>query len=163
MTGSPRLSRVLRASPALLFLALLVALLAYSWRKEPDTGEDPQVTSLGSVEVTARLVEIRGEFPPNDLYDYAYVLKYHVLKAHRGNVDGDDIFVAQYNPLKPRSKAQDEFSGTVGGNLVRFWAGDCHRMALEAPLQDHYMGGILDEYHRRKGVRYWAVWTNAAE
>ena len=61
------------------------------------------MTTLGSVEVTGRLLEIPGEFPANDLYNYAYVLKYQVLEVHRGTVDAKEIFVAQYNPLKPRS------------------------------------------------------------
>jgi len=106
------------------------------------------------------VVEIPGPFPPNDLYDYAYVLKYRVLKVHRGKVDGDEILVAHYNPLKPRSSAQDQFSGRIGGGLVRFRAGDKHRMALEAPVDQHYLGGIIDKYFEQNGVRYWAVWTN---
>ena len=64
-----------------------------------------------------RLPEIPGEFPANDLYNYAYVLKYQVLEVHRGKVDSKEIFVAHYNPLKPRSGVQDEVSGKVGGNL----------------------------------------------
>lgn len=157
MSENPRLATVLRAGLAVIILAVVIGILV---GRGSGTGEDAQVTSLGGMEVTARLTEIRGKFPPNDLYDYAYVLKYHVLEFHRGEVDGNEILVAQYNPLKPRSKAQDEFSGTVGGNLTKFRAGDIHRMALEAPLADHYMGGILDEYYQEKGVRYWAVWTN---
>jgi len=34
-----------------------------------------QLTTLGKVEVTARLSQILGEFPPNKLYDYVYVMK----------------------------------------------------------------------------------------
>ena len=123
-------------------------------------GVDPEVTTLGSTEVTARLVEVPGPFPPNDLYDYAYVLKYRVLEVHRGKAEGDEILVAHYNPLKPRSGVQDESSGKIGGRLKKFKAGDKHRMALEAPVDRHYMGGIIDKYFEQKGVRYWAVWTN---
>ncbi|MDA2926441.1 hypothetical protein MYX78_04285 [Acidobacteria bacterium AH-259-G07] len=121
---------------------------------------DHEVTSLGSAEVTARLLEIPGEFPPNDLYDYAYVLKYRVEKVHRGKVLGEKILVAHYNPLKPRSSVQDEFSGLVGGNLKKFRTGDVHRMALEMPLDLLWMGGIFDKYFSQRGIRYWAIWTN---
>lgn len=120
-----------------------------------------EVQSLGRAEVTARLVEIIGVFPKNDLYDYTYVLKYRVLKAHRGTVEGDEIFVGQYNPLKPRAKAQDKFSGKIGGNVTKTQAGDVHRMALEFPLEEHYMGPIIDKYFKTKGTRYWAIWTDS--
>lgn len=144
----------------LLGLSLVLALTACSCGKRGNSGIDEQVTTLGSIEVTAKLVEIPGPFPPNDLYNYAYVLKYKVLAVHRGKVSGDEILVAHYNPLKPRASAQDEFSGKVGGHLERFRAGDVHRMALEAPLDNFWMGGVVDKYFEQKGVRYWAVWTN---
>jgi len=119
---------------------------------------------LGSTEVTAQLLAIPGEFPPNDLYNYAYVLKYRVLTLHRGQVQpGEEILVAHYNPLKPRSSVQDELSGKLGGNLEKFRTQDVHRMALEAPLDQHWMGGVIDKYFDQKGVRYWAVWTNLAK
>ena len=146
---------------ALAFLAL--ALLVTSCAKESSTGTDIQVTTLGSVEVTGRLLEIPGEFPANDLYNYAYVLKYRVLEVHRGKVDGDEVFVAHYNPLKPRSGAQDEVSGKLGGNLNAFRAGDTHRMALEWPLDQHWMGGIIDKYFGQQGVRYWSLWTDGVQ
>ncbi len=121
---------------------------------------DREVTTLGTTEVTARLVEIPGPFPANDLYNYAYVFKYRIVSVHRGQVEGNEIFVAHYNPLKARSKARDEFSGNLGGHLQRFRAGDIHRMALQAPLDQYWMGGVIDKYHTEKGQRYWAVWTN---
>ncbi len=121
---------------------------------------DKEVTTLGTAEVSARLLDLPSPFPPNDLYNYAYVMKYRILAVHRGKVEGDEIFVAHYNPLKPRSRAQDEFSGQVGGKLTRFRAGDTHRMALQAPLDQFWMGGVVDKYFGQKGPRYWAVWTN---
>ena len=48
--------------------------------------------------------------------------------------------------LKPRSDVQDEFSGKVGGALEKFRAGDIHRMALEMPLEQYWIGGIVDKY-----------------
>jgi hypothetical protein len=141
--------------------ALAAALLLVSCGGGPPAAEvDKEVTSLGTAEVTAQLVEIPGKFPPNDLYNYAYVLKYRVLKVHRGQVPAQQIFVGQYNPLKPRATVEDDGSGKVGGHLDAFRAGDVHRMALDAPLDQFWMGGIIDKYFNQKGVRYWAVWTN---
>ena len=156
--------RVIRGRHCHLTLAFLaLGVLVTSCAKESSTRTDIQVTTLGSVEVTGRLLEIPGEFPANDLYNYAYVLKYQVLEVHRGNVDAKEIFVAHYNPLKPRSGAQDEVSGKLGGNLNAFRAGETHRMALEWPLEQHWMGGIIDKYFGQTGVRYWAVWTDGVQ
>lgn len=127
---------------------------------QPESGIDDEVTTAGSVEVTAQLLEIPGPFPANDFYDYAYVLKYRVREVHRGNVTPKEILVAHYNPLKLRSEAENEFSGKVGGNLERFREGDLHRLALEAPLDDHFMGGVIDKYFEEEATRYWSVWTN---
>ena len=130
-------------------------------RKQAETGADPKVTSLGSVEVTAKLEEIRGTFPPNNLYDNVYVLKYRVLETQRGKVDGETILVGQYNPLKPRAEAADARSGAIGGNVKKFAVGDIQRLALEVPLDDFYMGPIINKYHGEdKSPLYWAVWTN---
>lgn len=127
-------------------------------------GEDPQVTTRGSIEVTARLVEIpEGAIFKRDLYDYATILKYQVLKVHRGKIQGDTLYVGHYNPWKPRNEAPDRRVQDVGGNLRQFQAGQVHRMALEAPIEDHFMGGIVNKYFGRDtGVIHWAVWSNRA-
>lgn len=130
----------------------------------PNAGSpSSQVTTLGKVEVTARLSQIVGEFPPNKLYDYVYVMKYHVIQVHRGQVEGQDILVGHYNPLKPRATVADKFSGAIGGNADRFQVGDVHRMALDAPLDQLYMGGIIDKHFKEPGPRYWAIWTERAQ
>lgn len=125
----------------------------------------------GTIEVTARLVEIpgleqwKGRFPSNDLgYDYVYVLKYEVEAVHRGDLNGETILVGQYNPLKPRDQAADARCPDIGGNLRRFRVGDVHRMALDVPIDDYYMGPIINKYFDTQGEApiYWAVRTNAA-
>jgi hypothetical protein len=121
----------------------------------------PELASNGDTEVTGKIVSIIGEFPPNKLYDYVFVMKYHVLRVHRGNADGD-IFVGHYDPLKPRATAQDKFSGKVGGNVDHFQVGDVHRMALAAPLDECFTGGIIDRYTNETGTRYLAIWTDRA-
>jgi hypothetical protein len=122
----------------------------------------PELAANGDTEVTGKIVSIGGDFPPNKLYDYVFVIKYRVLKVHRGNVDGEEIFVGHYNPKKPRATAQDKFSGKVGGDVDHFEVGDVHRMALEAPLDEHFMGGIIDKHIKEKGTRYRAIWTDRA-
>ena len=128
----------------------------------PGPSASTEVTTLGKFEVTARLTQVVGEFPANKLYDYVYVMKYEVLQVHRGEIAGREMFVGHYNPLKPRATVADKFSGKIGGNVDRFQVGDVHRMALDAPLDQLYMGGIIDKHFQEPGVRYWAIWTERA-
>ncbi|MBN1818008.1 MAG: hypothetical protein JW828_11665 [Sedimentisphaerales bacterium] len=154
----------------LLSITLLAALVltCVSCRRRSDgssvTGEDPFVTTQGTVEVTARLVEVpEGAIFKRELYDYATILKYQVLKVHRGQIQGDTIFVGHYNPFKARAEAPDRRVKEIGGNLPSFQAGQTHRMALEVPIEDFFMGGIVNKYFGQEiGPLYWAVWTNLA-
>jgi len=144
-------------------LLLLVAVtMSCSCAKKADTGQDERVTTLGSVEVTAQLLEIRGQMRNDPLYDYAHVMLYKVLKVYRGKLDKDIMYVGHYNPAKPRNRVADARVQQIGGNLKKFRAGEIHRMALEVPIDDYYMGGIINKYFdETKDPIYWAVWTNA--
>jgi hypothetical protein len=145
---------------------VLNGLICLSCRKESNpaavSGEDPNVTSMGHIEVTARLTEIpEGAIFKRELYDYATVLKYDVLKVHRGQVAAKTIYVGHYNPFKPRSEAADKRVPGIGGTLTSFRPGQIHRMALEVPIDDYFMGGIINKYFGKfDGPIYWAVWTN---
>ena len=133
-------------------------------RKEGATGSssDPELAKRGSIEVTAKLVEIpEGAIFERKGYNYATVLKYNVHEVHRGRVKGQTIYVGHYNPSKPRSEAADQKVPDVGGNLKSFRAGQVHRMALEGSMLDHYLGGILNKYSAEDpDPIYWAVWTD---
>jgi len=130
-----------------------------------DSASAGRVRTTGRFEITARLVELPGKFLANDgLYNYAFVLKYHVLQVHRseGQVEST-VYVAHYNPRKTRARVADEFYPDLGGDLERFRAGDSHRLALELPWDEHYIGPLVDRYHKVNGKRiYWAIWSNAA-
>ena len=142
--------------------ASLILLLAGCGGPAPTDGADPKVTAMGTIEVTAKLVDIPGTFPPNDIYDYAYVMKYEIVQVHRGEASGT-IFVGQYNPLKNRAEAADERSGEIGGNVTRFRTGDLHRLALDVPIDNFCMAGIVNEYAEKEPSDdpiYWAIWTN---
>lgn len=140
---------------------VVVPMWCASCAKKADPGIDAQVTSLGSVEVTAELLEIPGEVRNDPLYDYAHVMKYKVLTVHRGQVEKDVIYVGQYNPAKPRDAAADARVGQIGGNLRQFRVGDVHRLAMEVPIDDYYMGGIINKYFgQTEDPVYWALWTN---
>jgi hypothetical protein len=126
--------------------------------------DDRRVSKVGRIEVTAELVEIRdGAIFKRDLYNYATVLKYEVLKVHRGKVEGKTIYVGHYNPFKPRSEAADRHVKGIGGDLKLFRAGEVHHMALDVPIEDHFMGGIVNKYLDETSDSipiYWGRWTN---
>lgn len=151
--------------PHQLLSTLLAAglLLMPACSRGPGDGADAKVTTLGSIEVTAQLEEIPGEFIDRLDYDYAFVMKYKVLKVHRGKVESDVIYVGHYNPQKARDAVADARVTDVGGSLKRFRVGDVHRMALEIPIDDYFMGGIINRYFEQGvGPIYWALWTNPA-
>ena len=131
-----------------------------------NSAADPALTSKGSIEVTAKLIEVpEGAVFKRDLYDYATILKYEVTAVHRGAVtQGATIYIGHYNPWKPRTEAADKKVKDIGGTLREFRADDTHRMALEVPIDDHFMGGIVNKYFGKEtGPLYWAVWTNSAD
>ena len=134
-------------------------------RGRGSSSSDPELAKRGSIEVTARLVEIpEGAIFERELYNYATVLKYEVLEVHRGKVKGQTIYVGHYNPFKPRSEAADRRVPDVGGNLKSFRAGQVHRMALEESMLDHFTGGILNKYSEEDtDPIYWAVWTESGQ
>jgi len=122
---------------------------------------DPELAKRGSLEVTARLDEIRGDLVDRPLYDYAFVMRYTVLEVHRGQLNQKTIYVGHYNPTKPRAEVADARVSEVGGSLRRFRAGDVHRIALESLIDEHYMGGIINHYFdEHDGPILWALWTN---
>src|SRR6516165_10358598 len=153
------------AGSLLVAVGLLAA--ACAGRREAATGPgvDPELAKRGSIEVTAKLVEIpEGSIFQRELYNYATVLKYEVLEVHRGRVKGQTIYVGHYNPFKPRSEAADQRVPDIGGNLKSFRAGQVHRMALEESMLDHFTGGVLNKYSAEDtDPIYWAVWTNLVD
>ncbi len=154
--------RTRRAVVGSLVLAACLMAAACAKRGEGAPSSDPELAKRGSIEVTARLVEIpEGAIFERQLYNYATVLKYQVLEVHRGTVKGETIYVGHYNPFKPRSEAADRRVPDIGGNLKSFRPLQVHRMALEKSMLDHFRGGILNKYSEEDtDPIYWAVWTN---
>jgi hypothetical protein len=117
--------------------------------------------AIGIVEVTAKLVEIPSKFPPDDLYDYAYVMRYEVMG---GPLDKASILVAHYKPLQPRSKIKDKMKAQVGGKLRGFVQGEVHKLKLSPELKKIWKGPLIDEFAAtdRKSVRYWCLVADPA-
>ena len=112
------------------------------------------------VEVTAKLVEIPSKMPPDDLYDYAYVMRYEIPGAPP---DKAALLVAHYKPLVPRSKINKKMKALVGGKLKSFNQGDLHKLKL-AELKSTWKGPLVDEYAAsdHKSTRYWCLQVDPA-
>jgi len=108
------------------------------------------------IDVTAKLVDIPGKFPPNELYDYAYVMKYEV---QGGKLDKQTIYVAHYNPRIPRKKIKDKMKKFVGGKLKKFKVGAVHKMTLDPDVEKIWDDNVIDEYFTtdKKSTRYWCL------
>jgi hypothetical protein len=133
-------------------LAIVVILFAAeTQRTHAAAGDAPDV-----VVVTAKLVEIPSKPPADDLYDYAYVMKYEVVG---GPMDKATILVAHYKPLQPRSKIKDKMKASVSGKLRSFVQGDTHKLKLSSDLKKIWKGPLIDEFSAtdRKSVRYWCL------
>lgn len=113
------------------------------------------------LDVTATLVEIPSKLPPDDLYDYAYVMRYQV---QGGDLDKQFLLVAHYKPLLPRSKIKDKMKSQVGGKLRSFKQGDVHKLKLSPDLKQIWKGALVDEYAStdRKSIRYWCLQADPA-
>ncbi len=136
----------------------------------PESERD--TAKYGSIEVVAKLVDIPGlekfdnDFPTSDIgYDFAYVVKYEIGEVLRGELDGDEIYVAHYNPYLPRAKVADARVKEIGGNLRKIELGDTHLLAIEPNVDDWYMGGILNYFKDLppEETIYWAVWSDSAK
>jgi hypothetical protein len=113
------------------------------------------------LEVTAKLVEIPSKPPPDDLYDYAYVMRYQV---QGGVLDKQFLLVAHYKPLQPRTKIKDKMKSQVGGKLRSFSQGDVHKLKLSPDLKQIWKGALVDEYAAtdRSSIRYWCLQADPA-
>jgi hypothetical protein len=113
------------------------------------------------VVVTAKLVEIPAKFPPDDLYDYAFVMRYEVVG---GPLDKQSILVAHYKPRQPRGKIKAPMNANVRGKLRSFVQGDTHKLKLTPDLKTVFTGALIDEFSAtdRKSARYWALEVDPA-
>ena len=130
-----------------LFIAILAA-AAFTFAADPVT-------------VEARLTEIPGKMPSNDLYSYVYVFKYKVQKVVSGKLDAKEILVGVYNPLIARGKVKDKMADKSKGNVGEFKAKAKAKHTLKiVPLEGNWDGAVEDEYFDDEAPRYLAIEVN---
>jgi hypothetical protein len=138
------------------FAALLGALLYVS----PCVAAEPAGAPTSTVEVTARLKNIPGKFPADELYDYVYVMQYEVVG---GPMDKQSIYVAHYKPRRARNAIDDGMKKVVSGSLKRFEVGALHRLTLTPDMRKVWKGAVVDEFFDtdRKSKRYFCLKADA--
>lgn len=138
----------------------VLCLTVAAWPVQPLAAE-PDAAPSGAITVTAKLVEIPSKPPSDDLYDYAYVMRYQVVG---GSLDKSMILVAHFRPLVPRSKVTGKMKPFVAGKLRSFVQGDVHTLKLAPDLKKIWKGALVDEFEAtdRKSVRYWCLEANPA-
>ena len=145
------------------FLCAAVGVLVSAALTGPVRGADapPPPAAAGHITVTAKLVEIPGKFPDDELYDYAYVMRYVVVG---GPMDKQAIFVAHYKPKQPRAAIKDKLKSVVSGKVRTFHQGDVHKLELTGDLKSVWKGALVDEFSAvdRKSTRYFALVTDPA-
>ncbi|MCU0665159.1 MAG: hypothetical protein MUC50_22890 [Myxococcota bacterium] len=131
---------------------LLATLVAASWFAVGSAMAEDN----SDLEVVAKLVEIPGSLPPDDLYDYAYVMKYEVVE---GPLAGKTLYVAHYKPTRKRSDIKDKMKGVVTGSLKKFKVGEVHSMRLAPNLKKVWAGPVTDDYFAvdRGSPRYFCL------
>jgi hypothetical protein len=111
--------------------------------KKADAKGESEVDTL---KIVARVIEIPGKFPPNDLYNYVYIMKYRVMKVASGTCDEKEILVGHYNPLIPRKGIKDKMDTFVDGNVEKFEVGDKHSLVLVKPIDLVWGEALEDDY-----------------
>ena len=113
----------------------------------------------GELVMTAKVMDISGSFPADEIYNYAYVMKYQVIQVSQGTYADTEILVGHYNPRMAREAIKDEQDAKVGGNVKSFQVGDIHYLVL-SQLEGVFTGAVEDDYFKDKRPRYWALWAD---
>jgi hypothetical protein len=132
---------------------------------EKEPADDPvsdatapqQEPAHGALVVAAVVQEIPGVFPPNDLYNYVYVMKYRVIEVREGSLDTKEILVGHYNPLMPREQIRGDMDQYVDGDVESFKEGDRHLLTIDEPITDYWDGALEDEYFDSDETKYFAL------
>jgi hypothetical protein len=121
------------------------------------------VVSPDTLIVIARLVEIPGKFPPNDLYNYVYIMKYRIIKVLKGGYAAQEILVGHYNPLIPRPQIKDKMAPLVRGKVTRFETGAKHKLTLVTPIERVWKDAVEDDYADSDLDKYFALKADVAQ
>ncbi|MBD3419849.1 MAG: hypothetical protein GF398_07015 [Chitinivibrionales bacterium] len=143
-------------------LVVSAALFAGAFAEDEKKADTEKKTD-DTLVVIARVTEIPGTFPPNDLYNYVYIMKYRVMKVEKGEFDGKEILVGHYNPLIPRKQIKDKMDKYVNGNVEKFEEGAKHKLVLVKPIDKVWQEALEDEYFDDESDKYYCLKADVAK
>jgi hypothetical protein len=108
--------------------------------------EIPSKSVNDTLKIEARLIEIPGQFPPNDVFSYVYIMKYKVIRVLKGAYTKKEILVGHYNPRIPRTMIKDNMASIVQGNVKRFAINERHTLILIRPIDRVWREAVEDDY-----------------
>jgi hypothetical protein len=124
------------------------------------SSSEKKTSKTDTLVVNAKLIEIPGKLPPNDLYNYVYIMKYQILNIVKGTCTDKEILVGQYNPLIARNMIKDKMDQYVNGNVKTFATGEKHVLKLITPIESIWKDAIEDEYFDSDLPKYYAIQTD---
>jgi hypothetical protein len=132
--------------------------------KAPATAAAPTArTKIDTLTILGTITEVPGKFPPNDLYNYVYIMKYRVTKVEKGTYSGQEILVGVYNPLIARNQIKDKMKSLVGGDAGKFEMGAKHKLVLIKPIDAVWKDAVEDEYFDSDLDKWYALRTDMAK
>ncbi len=143
------------------FVSLMGLFLCAAASQAAEPAPAPAAPAAATIEVTAKLINIPGKFPADELYDYVYVMQYEV---QGGPMDKQKIYVAHYKPRRARAEIDDNMKKVVGGTLKRFEVGALHKLTLTPEMRKVWKGAVVDEFFDtdRKSKRYFCLKADPA-
>jgi hypothetical protein len=146
---------------AITLLALVTLSFAEKQSTTPQVKKDPVKKSAPKIDtlvINARLIEIPGTLPSNEIYNYVYIMKYQVLSVENGVYTEKEILVGQYNPLMSRRQIKDNtMKKVISGNVEKFELGAKHKLTLISPMERVWNKEIEDEYLDSSMEKYLAI------
>jgi hypothetical protein len=123
----------------------------------------PAALSKDTLIITARLIEVPGKFPPNDLYNYVFIMKYRVVKVLKGAYVPREILVGHYNPLIPRKQLKGPMANLVKGDISGFEVNALHTLVLIKPIEGVWKDAVEDDYPDSDLEKYFALKADAVK
>jgi hypothetical protein len=123
----------------------------------------PSALSNDTLIIMARLDEIPGKFPPNDLYNYVFIMKYRVVEVLKGTYVPKEILVGHYNPLIPRKQLKGPMAKLVKGDISVFEVNTLHTLVLIKPIEGVWKDAVEDDYPDSDMEKYFAVKADMAK
>ena len=107
--------------------------------------------------MTAKLVDIPGKIPPDDLYDYAYVMKYEVVGGQAAT-SRSCSWPTTSRVSAQQDQGQDEEGTWRQAQEVQGRA-TCTQLTLVPHSKKIWKGAMVDDYFAkdRKSQRYWCL------